>query len=153
MRDCLKVLPIQDTTWESVSGRLYSSEIHEKIYTRAYVPYPRCDMSESAFRHILPLRDAVLGVCTHSKTWYERICLRAFKFAPNPRCGMREFTLERTQWAHNVKMTSYQRRCDVITSHRRWYDVILMLFACWVCTAPEERRQRLCLKADEPLPL
>ena len=23
------------------------------------------------------------------------------------------------QWAHNVKMTSYQRRCDVITSHRR----------------------------------
>ena len=36
-----------------------------------------------------------------------------------------------TQWAHNVKMTLYQRRCDVITSHRRWYDVILMLFACW----------------------
>ena len=26
-------------------------------------------------------------------------------------------------------MTSYQRRCDVITSHRRWYDVILMLCA------------------------
>ena len=37
-----------------------------------------------------------------------------------------------SQWAHNVKMTSYQRRCDVISSHRRWYDVILMLFACWV---------------------
>ena len=36
-----------------------------------------------------------------------------------------------SQWAHNVKMTSYQRRCDVITSHRRWYDVILMLCACW----------------------
>ena len=36
-----------------------------------------------------------------------------------------------TQWAHNVKMTSYQRRCDVITSHRCWYDVILMLCACW----------------------
>ena len=35
------------------------------------------------------------------------------------------------QWAHNIKMTSYQRRCDVITSHRRWYDVILMLCACW----------------------
>ena len=30
-----------------------------------------------------------------------------------------------TQQAHNIKMTSYQRRCDVITSHRRWYDVIL----------------------------
>ena len=39
-----------------------------------------------------------------------------------------------TQQAHNVKMTSYQRRCDVITSHRRWYDVILMLCACWVDT-------------------
>ena len=38
------------------------------------------------------------------------------------------------QWAHNVKMTSYQRRCDVITSHRRWYDVILMLCACWVAS-------------------
>ena len=24
-----------------------------------------------------------------------------------------------SQWAYNVKMTSYQRRCDVITSHRR----------------------------------
>ena len=29
-------------------------------------------------------------------------------------------------------MTSYQRRCDVTTSHRRWYDVILILCACWV---------------------
>ena len=29
-------------------------------------------------------------------------------------------------------MTSYQHRCDVITSHRRWYDVILTLCACWV---------------------
>ena len=37
-----------------------------------------------------------------------------------------------TQWAHNFKITSYQRRCDVITSHRRWYDIILMLCACWV---------------------
>ena len=34
--------------------------------------------------------------------------------------------------AHNIKMTSYQRRCDVITSHRHWYDVILTLCACWV---------------------
>ena len=39
-----------------------------------------------------------------------------------------------TQQAHNVKMTSFQRRCDVITSHRRWYDVILTLCALWVCT-------------------
>ena len=33
--------------------------------------------------------------------------------------------------AHNIKMTSYQRRCDVITSHRRWYDIILPLCAHW----------------------
>ena len=25
--------------------------------------------------------------------------------------------------AHDVEMTSHQRRCDVMTSHRRWYDV------------------------------
>ena len=35
------------------------------------------------------------------------------------------------QQAYNIKMTSYQRQCDVITSHRRWYDVILTLCACW----------------------
>ena len=39
--------------------------------------------------------------------------------------------LDVTQQAHNIKMTSYQRRCDVITSHRRWYDVILTLCARW----------------------
>ena len=36
-----------------------------------------------------------------------------------------------TQQAHNIKMASYQRRCDVFTSHRRWYDVILTLCAHW----------------------
>ena len=36
-----------------------------------------------------------------------------------------------TQQANNIKMTSYERRCDVITSHRRWYDVILTLCAHW----------------------
>ena len=41
------------------------------------------------------------------------------------------------QWAHNVKMMSYQRRCDVITSHRRWYDVILILCACWDTSVTE----------------
>ena len=40
------------------------------------------------------------------------------------------------QQAHNIKMTSYQRRCDVITSHRRWYDVILTLCAYWVTEVP-----------------
>ena len=36
-------------------------------------------------------------------------------------------------------MTSYQRRCDVITSHRRWYDVILTLCAHWV--GPDQTAQ------------
>ena len=31
-------------------------------------------------------------------------------------------------------MTSYQRRCDVMTSHRRRSDVILTSCACWVKT-------------------
>ena len=30
-----------------------------------------------------------------------------------------------SHWAFGAKMTSYQRRCDVITSNRREYDVIL----------------------------
>ena len=36
-----------------------------------------------------------------------------------------------SQRAHDVKMTSYQRRCDVMTSHRRRSDVILTPCACW----------------------
>ena len=36
-----------------------------------------------------------------------------------------------TQRAHDVKMTSYQRRYDTMTSHRRRYDVILTSCACW----------------------
>ena len=34
--------------------------------------------------------------------------------------------LEReTLWAFDAKMTLYERRCDVSTSHRRSHDVIL----------------------------
>ena len=36
-----------------------------------------------------------------------------------------------TQQAHDVKMTSDRRRCDVMTSHRRRSDVILTTCACW----------------------
>ena len=39
-----------------------------------------------------------------------------------------------SQWAHDVKMTSYQRRCDVMTSQRRRSDVIVTSCACWVGT-------------------
>ena len=37
-----------------------------------------------------------------------------------------------TQRAHDVTMMSYERRCDVMTSHRRRSDVILTSCACWV---------------------
>ena len=37
----------------------------------------------------------------------------------------------RCQWAFGAKMTSYRRRCDVITSHRRQYDVIFKPCARW----------------------
>ena len=37
-----------------------------------------------------------------------------------------------SQRAHDVKTTSCQRRCDVITSHRRGHNVILAPNARWV---------------------
>ena len=46
------------------------------------------------------------------------------------------FELNVTQQANNIKMTSYQRRCDVITSHQRWYDVILTLCVHWEVNGP-----------------
>ena len=39
-----------------------------------------------------------------------------------------------TQQAHNLKTMSYQRQCDVMTSHRRRYDVVLTSYTCWVVT-------------------
>ena len=39
----------------------------------------------------------------------------------------------RSQWAHDFRSTSYQRRCDVMTSHRRRSDVILTSCARWAC--------------------
>ena len=38
---------------------------------------------------------------------------------------------DRSQWAPGAKMTSYQRRCDVITSHRRRYDATPTSRARW----------------------
>ena len=46
------------------------------------------------------------------------------------------------QQAHDVNMTSYGRRCDVITSHRRQDDVIYMLCAYWVLTPTEDNQKR-----------
>ena len=36
--------------------------------------------------------------------------------------------LIRPQWAFGAKITSYRRRCDVTTSHRRHFDVIYVMF-------------------------
>ena len=47
------------------------------------------------------------------------------------------------QQAHNIKMTSYQRRYDVITSHRRWYDVILTLCAYWLRFNGHKNRKKM----------
>ena len=41
---------------------------------------------------------------------------------------------EMSQLADGVKMTSYRRGCDVITSQRRVYNVILTSYALWGCT-------------------
>ena len=38
---------------------------------------------------------------------------------------------EITQLAHGVKKTLYWRRCDVITSHRSHFDVVITSCACW----------------------
>ena len=40
-----------------------------------------------------------------------------------------QFLLAIIQQAHDVETPSYQRRCDVMTSHRRYYDVVLRLRA------------------------
>ena len=41
-----------------------------------------------------------------------------------------------TQQARGVKTTSNRRRCDVMTSHRRWYDVVSRFCAFWVSFFP-----------------
>ena len=57
--------------------------------------------------------------------------LQVFVFTTNHYLNWFEICVNRPQQAHDIKMTSYFRRIDVITSHRRQYDVILMLCACW----------------------
>ena len=48
-----------------------------------------------------------------------------------------------SRWAFGAKMTSYERRCDVITSHRRLYDVILAPNAHWDGTLFRVEKYRL----------
>ena len=40
--------------------------------------------------------------------------------------------LKATQRAHDVYTTSARRRCNVMTLHWRWSDVVLTSCACWV---------------------
>ena len=49
---------------------------------------------------------------------------------PSYRSNENVSSLSTTQQAHNLKITSYQRRCDAMTSHRRRYDGVLTPCAC-----------------------
>ena len=49
--------------------------------------------------------------------------------------------LEQPQRAHDVIMTSYQRRCGVMTSHRRLSDVIMTSCACWDSSGNLSRKE------------
>ena len=41
------------------------------------------------------------------------------------------FCMVTSRRAHDVYTTSAQRRCNVMTLHRRWGDVVLTSCACW----------------------
>ena len=56
---------------------------------------------------------------------------------------------ETSKRVHDVKMTSYERRCDVMTSHRRWYDVILTPYAHWDVAWHESVALRVSRLLDE----
>ena len=57
-----------------------------------------------------------------------------FSFKVNITDLLLYYDIVRSQQAHDVEMTLYRRRCDVITSHRRQYDIISTLCARWVVT-------------------
>ena len=49
------------------------------------------------------------------------------------------------QQAHDVRMTSDRRRCDVMASHRRWYDVRMTSCARWGKSFIADSRQSVQL--------
>ena len=51
---------------------------------------------------------------------------------PRSKIGKNEAYKTISQQAHNLKTTSNQRRCDVMASRRRRYDVVLTSCTCWV---------------------
>ena len=46
-----------------------------------------------------------------------------------PRCDI--ITTNRRHFNHDAIMTSYCRRCELMTSHQRQSDVNTTLYACW----------------------
>ena len=59
-----------------------------------------------------------------------QICLRQYPTASTFALWMPEYIS--SQRAHDVYTTSAQRRCNVMTLHRRWGDVVLTSCARWV---------------------
>ena len=57
-----------------------------------------------------------------------------------------------TQRAHDVYTTSAQRRCNVMTLHRRWGDVVLTSCARWVCLRYKQHNQHSFVE-NELIPL
>ena len=55
--------------------------------------------------------------------------LGIFKFGTNPFIIL--FPKDPSRQAHDVNITSPQRRCNVMTLHRRWGDVIFTSYARW----------------------
>ena len=110
--------------------------------------------------YMLPLRDPtfskqarnffILTLCRWMSTLLWTATLPFFYFSASfliadplfregicsPRTNFFSSRADPTKRAHDVKMTSYQRRCDVMTPHRYWYDVILAPNAHWVLCNP-----------------
>ena len=94
-------LHVGRTTWTRVLGHMRTVKV--QISLHIYIVWSEPTLSANR-------------IIRHYKMYQETV---------NARMRLCAFVGWIFQQAHNVKMTSYQRRCDVITSHRRWYDVIL----------------------------
>ena len=75
---------------------------------------------QSLFSGKKNIRKIFLNICC----WMFYTAWRALKWIQN----------DKTQQAHDVNTTSPQRRCNVMTLHRRWIDVLLTSCARWECT-------------------
>ena len=70
------------------------------------------------------------------------ISTKRFTFNPYPFQGYFRWQLDysSSQQTHEVYTTSPQRRCNVMTLHRRWGDVVQTSYARWVYSIPRNRR-------------